>query len=63
MQRREVRNPRCGPVRGLRQALDREEERLGRVLTPEEWQCVRDGSTQRNALIEMGLDFCFIKER
>jgi hypothetical protein len=59
----QYRNPRCGPVKGLRRAIQREERRRGRNLNAEEWQSVRDGCIQRNRLKEMGLDFCFIKQR
>jgi len=63
MRPREYQNPRRGPVKGLRRALDQEKRRRGRTLTPEEWQAVRDGCIQRNRLKEMGLDFCFINQR
>jgi len=63
MQPRDYRNPRRGPVEGLRRAIQREERRRGRNLTPEEWQSVRDWCIQRNSLKQMGLDYCFINER
>jgi len=56
------RNPRRGPVAGLRDAIQREEERRGRNLTPEEWQSVRDWCIQRNSLVRMGLDLFFNEE-
>lgn len=59
----ELQNPRRGPVPGLRAAIDREERRRGRVLTPEEWQSVRYFCIQRNRLKELGLDYCFENER
>jgi hypothetical protein len=56
-------NPRRGPVVGLRRAIRREERRMGRNLTAEEWQSVRDWCIQRNILKKMGLDYCFIEKR
>jgi len=55
-------HPRRGPVVGLRFAIRRRERELGRNLTPEEWQGVRDRCIQRNRLKELGLDQCFINE-
>jgi len=56
-------HPRRGPVPGFRSMLEREERRRGRLLTPEEWQALRDWCIQRNRLKKMGLDYCFNGER